>query len=258
MSRKTYLTMAAAALLFASALAVFCVFGNVSADTADDGGFGPADQPFGCPGPMGPAPDMGMRMPAEPGPERGVPGGQPPMYVIDAPERPDAAPERIIDDYGRMYEEKRNLETEGAEVYIRDPGFERDAGEELAKAINEVFDGAVVTDAPYGAIRISPEQIPTDHDVTFFELLMDHTDEGSWIRELLSVMIAQYASSQSESEGIAPSSGRDGDVPSVSPELVREGDSEKEPESYVDDVPEHTPSSESYLTQHGFDGGTAF
>ena len=86
---------------------------------------------------------------------------------------------------------------------------------------------------------------------------MDHTEEGSWLRELLSVMISQYVSSGSESEGVAPSQGRYKEISEIPPEMIKEED-EEDPVSFVEDIPEHIPSSESYLTEHGFDGGTLF
>ena len=250
MTRKALFMIAAAALLLASAFAVLCVFGDESSTASDEPIFG-----FG--GPQAPGPDgMDMHMQGMPEPPDKRAPGQP-RYVIDAPDRPDQMPERIIDDYGRMYDEKRALENEGAEVYIFDPELERDAGKELAEAINAVFDGSVVSEIPKGAEKIRADQLPQDHDIIFLELLMDHTNEGSWLRELLSVMISQYVSSESESEGVASSQGRDKDIPEISPEIVKEED-EKEPVSFVEDIPEHTPSSESYLTNHGFDGGTFF
>lgn len=248
MTRKALFMIAAAALLLASALAVFCVFGNDSSTAGNEPAFGFGD-------PQAPGPDrMGMQNIPEP-PDMRAPGQ--PRYVIDAPERPDQRPERIIDDYGRMYDEKRTLENEGAEVFIYDPELERDAGKELAEAIGAVFDGSVVSEMPKGAVKISADQLPQDHDVTFLELLKDKAEEGSWLRELLSVMISQYVSAESESEGVASSQGRDKDIPEISPEIVKEEDDD-EPESFVEDVPEHIPSSESYLTNHGFDGGTFF
>lgn len=250
MTRKALFMIAAAALLLASAFAVFCAFGNDSSTAGDEPAFA-----FGDPQAPGPdCRDMQMQDRPEP-PDRRAPGQ--PRYVIDAPDRPEKGPERIIDDYGRMYDEKRALENEGAEVYIYDPELERDAGKELAEAISTVFDGSVVSEMPKGAEKISADKLPQDHDITFLELLMDHTEEDSWLRELLSVMISQYVSSESESEGVASSQGRDKDIPEISPEIVKEEDDD-EPESFVEDVPEHIPSSESYLTNHGFDGGTLF
>jgi len=250
MTRKALYMIVAAALVLASAFAVFCVFGDDSSAAGEGPAFG-----FGDPQAPGPG-DRGMNMQGNPEPpDNGTPGQ--PRYVIDAPDRPDQRPERIIDDYGRMYDEKRALENEGAEVYIYDPELERDAGKELAEAISAVFDGAVVSEMPKGAETVSADQLPQDHEVTFLELLRDQTDEGSWLRELLSVMISQYVSSESESEGVAPSQGRENEIPEISPEIVKEDD-EKEPASFVEDIPEHTPSSESYLTKHGFDGGTTF
>ena len=252
MSRNAYIMVAAAALLFASAFAVFCVTDDVFSDAADGQMPMPQDSDMRSYGAQDPQHGPGM-IPKEKGPMM----DEPPRYVIDAPDRPDNRPERIIDDYGRMYDEKRALENEGAEVYIYDPELERDAGKELAEAISAVFDGSVVSDMPKGAVKISADQLPQDHDITFLELLRDKTDEGSWLRELLSVMISQFVSSESESEGVASSQGRDKDIPEISPEIVKE-EEEKEPVSFVEDVPEHTPSSESYLTNHGFDGGTIF
>ncbi len=242
--------IAVAALLLASAFAVFCVFGNDSSTAGDESAFGFGDHQ--APGLDG----KGMHMQDRPEPPDMRAPGQP-RYVIDAPDRPEKGPERIIDDYGRMYDEKRALENEGAEVYIYDPELERDAGKELAEAIGAVFDGSVVSEMPKGAEKIHADQLPQEHDITFLELLKDNTEEGSWLMELLSVMISQYVSSESESEGVAPSQGRDKEIPEISPELVKEEDDD-EPESFVEDVPEHTPSSESYLTNHGFDGGTVF
>ena len=250
MTRKALFMIAAAALLLASAFAVFCVLGDDSS-TADNG---PA---FTFGDPQAPGPDrMGMQMQDRPEPPDMRAPSQP-RYVIEAPDRPEKGPERIIDDYGRMYDEKRALENEGAEVYIYDPELERDAGKELAEAIGAVFDGSVVPEMPKGAEIISADQLPQDHEVTFLELLRDHTDEGSWLRELLSVMISQYVSAESESEGVASSQGRDKVIPEISPEMVKE-EEDDEPVSFVEDVPEHIPSSESYLTNHGFDGGTIF
>ena len=239
--------IAAAALLLALAIAVFCISGTDSSDA----GYAPAGSDFG----HGPAPgDDGMQAFGIPGQFGGPAPGEPPRYVIDAPDRPDLRPERIIDDYGRMYDEKRALEGEGAEVYIFDPELEKDAGPELARAIIEVFDGAVVSDKPDGAITIPGKQ-SGHYDTGFLDLLMEKTEEGSWLRELLAVMLSQYAST--ESEGVAPSAGRE-DIPEVHPELIREGEGGEEPVSFVDDIPEFTPSSEAYLVEHGFDGGTSF
>ena len=250
MTRKALFMIAAAALLLVSAFAVFCVFGDDSSTAGKEPAFGFGDPQ--APGPDGKGMDVQDR--PEP-PDRRAPGQ--PRYVIDAPDRPEKGPERIIDDYGRMYDEKRALENEGAEVYIYDPELERDAGKELAEAISMVFDGSVVSEMPKDAKTIRADQLPQDHDITFLELLRDHTDEDSWLRELLSVMISQYVSSESESEGVASSQGRDKDIPEISPEIVKEEDDD-EPESFVEDIPEHIPSSESYLTNHGFDGGTFF
>ena len=250
MTRKALFMIAAAALLLASAFAVFCVFGDDSSTAGNEPAYGFGD-------PQVPGHDCkGMNMQDRPEPPDMRAPDQP-RCVIDAPDRPERGPERIIDDYGRMYDEKRTLENEGAEVYIFDPELERDAGKELAEAISAVFDGSVVSEMPKGAEKIHADQLPQDHEITFLELLMGHTDEGSWLRELLSVMISQYVSSESESEGVASSQGRDKEIPEISPEIVKEED-EKEPVSFVEDVPEHIPSSESYLTNHGFDGGTLF
>ena len=239
--------IAAAALLLALAIAVFCISGTDSSDA----GYAPAGPYFG----HDPAPrNDGMQAFGMPG-QFGCPApGEPPRYVIDAPERPDQRPDRIIDDYGRMYDEKRTLEGEGAEVYIFDPELERDAGPELSRAIIEVFNGTIVSDMPDDA-RTIPGNQSGHYDIEFLNLLMEKTEEGSWLRELLAVMLSQYAST--ESEGVAPSAGRE-DIPEVHPELIREGEDDEEPVSFVDDIPEFTPSSEAYLVEHGFDGGTSF
>ena len=238
--------VAAAALMLAAAFAVICL--------SDDGFCSPDPQngPFEQ---QGPAPD-GPRMPTGPQQRTGVPPQEPQRYVIDAPGHPDARPDRIIDDYGRMYEEKRILEEQGAEVYVFDPELERDAGRELAGIINTVFDGTVVSERPKGAETVSPEQLPDTYSVSFLEIMLEQTGEDSWIRELLSVMISQYVSSGG-SEGIAPSPGREDRGIEIPSDIITEED-EKDPVSFVDDLPEFTPSSESYLTQHGFDGGTSF
>ena len=248
MNPKALFIIAAATLLLASAFVVFCALGD-EPSAADDG---PSS---GFMDPQAPGPE-GMRMQSMPEPpDMGAPGQ--PRYVIDAPDRPDRGPERIIDDYSMMYDQKQALERDGAEVFIYDPGLVRDAGRELAEAIGAVFDGSVVSEMPKGAERIDTDQLPHDLDITFLELLMDHTEEGSWLRELLSVMISQYVSSGSESEGVAPSQGRYKEISEIPPEMIKEED-EEDPVSFVEDIPEHIPSSESYLTEHGFDGGTLF
>lgn len=247
MNRKTPFMIVTAALLLALAVAMFCVSGTDSSDA----GCPPSEPIFG----EGPYPDNdGMRAFGMPAPFGGPAPEEPPRYVIDAPDRPDQRPDRIIDDYGRMYDEKRALEEGGAEVYIFDPELERDAGPELARAITEVFDGAVVSEMPNGAKTIPGNQSGR-YDIEFLNLLMEKTEEGSWLRELLSVMLSQYAST--ESEGVAPSAGRE-DIPEVHPELIREGGDENESVFFIDDLPEFTPSSEAYLVEHGFDGGTFF
>ena len=124
------------------------------------------------------------------------------------------------------------------------------------KKARTVFDGAVVSERPKGAETVSPEQLPDTYSVSFLEIMLEQTGEDSWIRELLSVMISQYASSGG-SEGVAPSPGREDRGIEIPSDIMTEED-EKDPVSFVDDLPEFTPSSESYLTQHGFDGGTSF
>ena len=82
MTRKALFMIAAAALLLASAFAVFCAFGNDSS-TADNG---PA---FAFGDPQAPGPDrMGMQMQDRPEPPDMRAPGQP-RYVIDAPRRDD-------------------------------------------------------------------------------------------------------------------------------------------------------------------------
>ena len=235
--------LALAAAVLASAVAVCGVPCEASAEAADPEPFGPD---------TGPREGMGPK-PREP--------GMPPMdgaqrFVIDAPDRPDGRPDRIIDDYGRMYEEKRQLEDQGAEVFVLDPGLERDAGKELAGAINAVFDGAVVSERPADA-EPSPLQLPESYDVSFLEEMLEQVEDDTMLAQLLSVMISQYTASGSGSGSLAPSNGRDDDVPDVPEEVVEEDDSD-EPVLFVDDVPEHVPSSVEFITVHGFDGGTFF
>ena len=254
MSRKALFILAVAALVFASAMTMFCVSDECPSDAASEYICVPAEP---NPGSHGPGhDDMGMR--AGPGPMGVQAPNGPSRYVIDVPDRPDPRPDRIIDDYGRMYNEKRALEEDGAEVFIHDPGLERDAGKELADAINAVFDGAIVPVMPKGAEVIAPSQSAEKCDVSFLELLLDEIDDGSWLRELLLVMISQYVSAESESEGVAPSTGRENDIPEISPEIIKDGDDSNVPVIFVDNIPEHIPSSESYLEEHGFDGGTTF
>jgi len=243
MSRNAFLMLALAAAVLASAVAVCGVPCEASAEAADPEPFGPD---------TGPREGMGPK-PREP--------GMPPMdgaqrFVIDAPDRPDGRPDRIIDDYGRMYEEKRQLEDQGAEVFVLDPGLERDAGKELAGAINAVFDGAVVSERPADA-EPSPLQLPESYDVSFLEEMLEQVEDDTMLAQLLSVMISQYTASGSGSGSLAPSNGREDEVPDVPDEVVEEDDSE-EPVLFVDDVPEHIPSSVEYITVHGFDGGTFF
>ena len=248
--------IAAAALLFASAFALFFVLGDSDSDAAPDMG----------PMTIEPRSDMrdrqgfdgngrGMGMPS-------APFGDPapteiPRYVIDAPDRPDNRPERIIDDYGRMYEEKRGLEEQGAEVFVYDPMLERDAGKELAEIMNTVFDGAIVSERPRDAETVASEEIPETYNVSFLELMLEQTGKDTWLGQLLSVMMSQYAAANNESEGVAPSSGRHDDIIEIPSDVVREEEDETEPELFVDDIPEFTPSSESFLIEHGFDGGTS-
>jgi hypothetical protein len=243
MSRNAFLMLALAAAVLASAVAVYGVPDEASAETAALEPFGPA------PGPregMGPEP-RGPGMP---------PMGESKRFVIDAPDRPEGRPDRIIDDYGRMFEEKRQLEDQGAEVFILDPGLERDAGRELAGAINAVFDGAVVSEMPADS-EPAPMDLPESYDVSFLEEMLEQVEDDSMLAQLLSVMISQYTASGSGSGSLAPSNGREDDVPDVPEEVVEEDDSD-EPVLFVDDVPEHIPSSVEFITVHGFDGGTFF
>ncbi len=183
---------------------------------------------------------------------------EPPSYVIDAPERPDGRPDRIIDDYGRIFKEKRNLEEQGAKVFVYDPELGTDADRELADMIDNVFDGAVVSERPAGAESFPSHQITEKEDMSFFEFMLEQTEEDSWIGQLLSIIISQYVTSQNESEGVAAPSGRDDDIPEVPSDMVHSEDDTDEDEIFIDDLAEHTPSSEVYLVVHGFDGGTAF
>ena len=253
MSRNAYIMVAAAALLFASAFAVFCVNDDVFSNAADT--------------PVPQAPDTGFR--DEQGPVQhgtGMPpmgdkaprADEPPRYVIDAPDRPDNRPERIIDDYGRMYEEKHILEDQGAEVFVYDPELERDAGKELAGVLSDMFDDMIVSEKPRDAETISSEEIPESYDVSFLEFMQEKTGKDTWLGQLLSVMISQYISNSSESEGVATSQGREDRYIEVPSDAIREEEDEREPEFFVDDIPEYIPSSESYLIEHGFDGGTFF
>ena len=253
MSRNAYIMVAAAALLFASAFAVFCVTDDVFSNAADT--------------PVPQAPDTGFR--DEQGPVQhgtGMPpmgdkaprADEPPRYVIDAPDRPDNRPERIIDDYGRMYEEKHILEDQGAEVFVYDPELERDAGKELAGVLSDMFDDMIVSEKPRDAETISSEEIPESYDVSFLEFMQEKTGKDTWLGQLLSVMISQYISNSSESEGVATSQGREDRYIEVPSDAIREEEDEREPEFFVDDIPEYIPSSESYLIEHGFDGGTFF
>ena len=256
MSRRFFMFVVAAAVLLVSAIAVFCISEDGFSEASGDPAFMPGEFNDGFRELQGPSPqgpempidrDFGPRGPTEPK-----------RYVIDAPDRQDVRPERIIDDYGRMYEEKRHLEEQGAEVFVYDPELERDGGRELADVINRVFDGAVVPEKPRNAETVEPAELPESYDVSFLEYMLEETGEDSWLGQLLSVMISQYVSNSSESEGVAPSTGREEYVLDVPSDAIREEEEEKESELFVDDLPEYVPSSVSYLTEHGFDGGTLF
>jgi len=253
MSRNIYLLIAAA--LLASAVAVFCVPGDISSDASGDPEPAPwapcgehALSPYG----HGMPPAMGAPM------MRDAPPQEPPRYVVDAPDRPDNTPERVIDDYGRIYEEKRLLEGQGAEVFVYDPGLESDAGSELARAISAVFDGAIVSERPAGAETVPLSQPSDAHSVTFLELMLEQTGKDAWLGQLLSVMISQFVSSSSESEGVASAPGREDRIQEIPSEVTGEEEDGKDPGFVFYDVIEHTPSSEAYLIEHGFDGGTLF
>jgi len=243
MSRNAFLMLALAAAVLASAVAICGVPCETSAESAEP-------EPFG--------PDPGPREGKEAAPrEPGMPPKDGPQrFVIDAPDRPEGRPDRVIDDYGRMYEEKRQLEGQGAEVFVLDPGLEKDAGKELAGAINAVFDGAVVSEMPADS-EPAPMDLPESYDVSFLEEMLEQVEDDTMLAQLLSVMISQYTASGSGSGSLAPSNGRDDDVPDVPEEVVEEDDSD-EPVLFVDDVPEHVPSSVEFITVHGFDGGTFF
>ena len=258
MSRNVYIIIAVAALLFASASAMFFVLGDSDSDAVPEMESMMIEprsemrerQGFDGHG-QGTNPEMAMS-------PFGSPASEPPRYVIDAPDRPDNRPERIIDDYGRMYEEKHNLERGGAEVFVYDPELEKDAGRELAEVINTVFDGAIVSERPRDAETVAPEQIPDSYNVSFLELMLEQTGKDTWLGQLLSVMISQYVAANNESEGVAPSPGRQDDIIEIPSDVVREEEDENEPEIFVDDIPEYTTSSELFLIEHGFDGGTFF
>lgn len=243
MSRNAFLMLALAAAVLASAVAICGVPDEASAEAAAPEPYGPAPGPRDGQGPEPRGPGM-------------PPMAEPKRFVIDAPDRPEGGPDRIIDDYGRMFEEKRHLEDQGAEVFVFDPVLERDAGRELAGAINAVFDGAVVSERPADS-EPSPLQLPESYDVSFLEEMLEQVEDDTMLAQLLSVMISQYTASGSGSGSLAPSNSREDEVPDVPDEVVEEDDSE-EPVLFVEDVPEHIPSSVEYITVHGFDGGTFF
>ena len=243
--------MAVAVVLLVSAIALFCYSGD---DGSDADSILVPNVPHNTQGPEmreGGMPPMDRPLGNEVHPQG------PPRYVIDAPDRPDGRPERIIDDYGRMYEEKRALEEEGAEVFVYDPELERDAGKELAEILNDVFDGAIVPERPEGAEEISSEQLPDGYDLSFLELLLEKAGKDTWLGQMISVMISQYIS-ESGSEGIASYQGRDDYIPDYPDDVVKEDADDHPQEDFVDDIPGFTPSSVEFLVEHGFDGGTAF
>ena len=182
----------------------------------------------------------------------------PPRYVIDAPDRPDNRPERIINDYGRMFEEKRDLEESGAEVFVFDPELKKDAGKELAGILTEMFDDAIVSERPQNAETITQDQLPESYDVSFLEFMKEKTGNDTWLGQLLSVMISQYTANSNESEGVAPSPGRNDRFVEIPSDMTEEEEGDDEDQSFIDDLPEFITSSESFLKEHGFDGGTFF
>ncbi|MBR6205364.1 MAG: hypothetical protein IKQ60_10090 [Candidatus Methanomethylophilaceae archaeon] len=256
MFRNAFALKAMAALLLVSALAMFCVLGSDGSDAAGDSQL---QHPMGLdlPDGRGPAPS-GFGQPEGPFFMDLVHLHEPPRYVIDAPDRPGGMPERVIDDYGRMFEEKRGLEDRGAKVFVYDPGLERDAGKDLADMIRAVMDGAVVSEMPSDVEVVPPSSLPEAYGVEFLELLLEQAGEGTELGQTISAMIAQRLASRNGTEGAAPSSGREGDLPAALPESAGEGEDDEEPAPYVDVESEHEPSSEAYLVEHGFDGGTFF
>ena len=258
MFRNAAVLKAMAALLLVSAIAMFCVLDSEPSDAAE----GLPPHGGSVPGPWdsrGPSPDVfGEFLAAGPSVPFGPHPQERPRYVIDAPDRPAGMPERLIDDYGRMFEEKRGLEWRGAEVFVYDPLLEEDAGKDLAEIIRAVMDGAVVSERPGGAEAVSPSSLPDTYDVAFLGLLLEQAGEGTELGQLISAMMAQRLASGSGSEGAAPSSGREDGMCAALSELADGDEDDEDDMPFVDAVSEHTPSSESYLVEHGFDGGTSF
>ena len=261
--------MMAMALILASAIAVFCVPFDDPSDAAADymsvsDSQGPVPAPIpdrhmasqydGCAPPQKPSFDAAEpeRPYATDGPKES------PRYVIDMPGRSDDRPERIIEDYGRAYEEKRILEEQGAEVFIYDPGLMEHPDDILFKAIGSVFGGMLTSERPAGAEIVTPDRLPETHSQTFLELLSEQVGKDSWLGQMISVMMSQYVISSNESEGVASSQGREDDIPEVPADIIAGDGDDDEPDFFVYDEVEHTPSSEVFLVEHGFDSGTFF
>ena len=247
MNRNVYVMLAVMAAVLALAMTVY---GTDSSDSATD-----RQEPIPpfCNEP--PVPQF-----RGPEPLDDMPGPRPmgtPQYFVDASDRRDMSPESIIDEYGRMFEEKQRLEAQGAEFFVYDPSLEEDAGTELANAIVSVMGDSIAPAVPAGAEMISPAQLPQTYSVIFLELLSSYADDGSWLKELLAVMMEQRLCPETVSEGVAPSDSREEDIPAVTVETVPETES-GDSEGYVNDVPKPIPSSETYLTEHEFDGGSSF
>ena len=251
--RSLFLVLLAAAVLAAagSALesdATDSVSSGVHADPAHHPPAGGDAPPFPE---KGPSPSGGN----DPG-LRGHPhDGKNPAIVLDAKERPDGSPERLIEDYMGLFEEKAFLESQGATVYVYDPAL---PDEELSGFIVEAMGGAVISDlslvsGPYSETAAS-FQASAQTGMHFLGVLLRYAEgSGSGAAELISSMLQELRGTQ-DAVCAASCQNGSGQYPEDMPEPPRgEEDSGSEPGFFQ--VLSAVFSEETYLSSHVFDGG---
>ncbi len=193
---------------------------------------------------------------SEPAP-RPAHGDKPPMIVIDASGRPHS-PEEILEEYSIIYKEKVALEVEGNEVVVYDETLVEEAGEELAGVLFTIFGGAITDSAPESGSVVTPSGTSGSADAEFLIQVLANTAKGSWLESLVQEMLDKQLRNSPAYRGMVPPDTRQTEVPDPPPERLGNGTNSNDSEEYVDDVSYPIPSSESYLVEHGFDGGAPF
>ncbi len=288
MSRNALVMTAVMAALLASAVALcFCGCDDSSADTAYDALAAPSEPPAepeaACETPAPaekeppkhfigaeaehdkavPPPFPPGRQPEGPPPSDSEPpkkprdGGNPPVIVIDASGRPHS-PEDILEEYSVIYKEKVALEMDGNEVVVFDETLFEEAGEELAGVIATIFGESLTASIPEEAAVVTPGSSAQSADSEFLLLVLKHASRGSWIESLVMEMLDEQLRTSPAYRGMVPPDSRQYEVPDPPP--VKDGEGTEDPNipRYIGDVPLPTPSSVSYLADHGFDSGASF